>query len=159
MKTAIVTGSFDPITIGHYDLIRRASELFPRVIVAVLDNTEKRFLFSSQKRFLSVKSCFADNPNITVRLWNGLLADLVLQTENAVIIRGARNSSDFEYERTLFEINRSLAGAESIILPAKKEYEYISSTFVRELIKYKRPLTGYVPENAIDILKGENDEQ
>ncbi|HAN20267.1 MAG: pantetheine-phosphate adenylyltransferase [Clostridiales bacterium GWF2_36_10] len=155
MKTAIVTGSYDPITTGHFDLIKRASELFPRVIVAVLDNTEKRFLFNTEKRFLSVKACFSHNANITVRLWNGLLADLVLQTENPVIVRGARNTLDFEYERILFEINRELADAESIILPAKKEYEFISSTFVRELIKYKRPLTGYVPDKAIEILNKE----
>ncbi|PKM62537.1 MAG: pantetheine-phosphate adenylyltransferase [Firmicutes bacterium HGW-Firmicutes-21] len=152
MKTAIVTGSFDPITMGHFDVIERASQLFSQVIVAVLDNTEKRFLFSAEKRFQSVLECFKDNTNISVRLWNGLLADLVTQIENPVIVRGARNAGDFEYERMLFEINRSLAGAESIVLPAKKEYEFISSTFVKELIKYKKPLYGYVPNEAIEVL-------
>lgn len=155
MKTAIVTGSFDPITIGHFDLIKRACELFPKVVVAVLDNTEKRFLFSAEKRFLSVKACFEDNARITVRLWNGLLADLVAQTEEPVIIRGARNAGDFEYEHMLFEINRALVAAESIVLPSKKEYGFISSTFVRELIKYNRPLEGYVPKKAIEVIKNE----
>jgi len=154
MKTAIVTGSFDPITIGHYDIIERANALFSKVIVAVLDNTEKHFVYSAEKRFLSVKECFSDNANITVRLWNGLLADLVLQTESPVIVRGARNTCDFEYERMIFEINRDLAGAETVLLAAKREYEYISSTFVRELIKYKRPLDGYVPKRAIEVLNG-----
>lgn len=155
MKTAIVTGSFDPITIGHYDIIVRAKELFPRVIVAVLDNSEKHFSVSAEKRFLSVKECFSANPEITVIEWNGLLADLVLQTEEPVIVRGARNTFDFEYEHMIFEINRDLAGVETVLLPAKREYEYISSTFVRELIKYNKPLDGYVPEKAIKVLIGQ----
>jgi pantetheine-phosphate adenylyltransferase len=152
LKTAIVTGSFDPITAGHYDIIMRAAELFPRVTVAVLDNTEKRFYFSPEKRLKSVQKCFEDKSKVDVLLWNGLLADFVLQTEDPVIIRGARNSVDFEYERMLFEINRQLSGVESIVLPAKKEFEYISSTFVRELLKYGKPLNGYVPQKAIEVL-------
>ncbi len=152
MKTAIVTGSFDPITAGHYDIIMRAAELFPRVTVLVLDNTEKHFYFSPEKRLKSVQKCFEDMDRVNVLLWNGLLADFVLQNGNPVIIRGARNSVDFEYERMLYEINRALAGAESVILPAKKEYEYVSSTFVRELLKYGKPLDGYVPEKAIEVL-------
>lgn len=152
MKTAIVTGSFDPITNGHYDLILRAAALFPKVIVAVLDNTEKHLLFRSQKRYLSVKRCFDAVPNVEVLLWDGLLADLAEQTADAVIVRGARNAVDFDYEKMLFEINRTLSGVESVILPAKKEYEFISSTFVKELIKYKKPIDGFVPERAIEVL-------
>jgi pantetheine-phosphate adenylyltransferase len=151
MKTAIVTGSFDPITIGHYDIIQRAAALFSKVVVAVLDNTEKRMLLSAKQRLDSVKECFDDCDNITVKPWQGLLADLVMQTDNPVIIRGARNAGDFEYERMLFEINRELSGAETVILPAKKEYEFISSGFVKELIKYKKPLDGYVPARAIEV--------
>lgn len=152
LKTAIVTGSFDPITVGHYDVIMRAAELFPRVTVAVLDNTEKRFYFSPEKRLKSVQKCFEDNNRVDVLLWNGMLADFILQVDQPVIVRGARNSVDFEYERMLYEINRTLAGVESVILPAKKEYEYISSTFVRELLKYDKPLDGYVPAKAIEVL-------
>ncbi|MDD4163786.1 MAG: pantetheine-phosphate adenylyltransferase [Eubacteriales bacterium] len=152
MKTAIVMGSFDPVTIGHYDIIKRAKALFPKVIVVVLDNSEKNFLFSSEKRFMSVKACFSDDKDVSVILWNGLFADLVLQTENPVIVRGARTAVDFEYERMLHEINRELSGAETVILPSKRENEYISSTFVRELIKYNKPLAGYVPDKAIEVL-------
>ena len=151
MKTAIVTGSFDPITIGHYDIIQRAAALFSKVVVAVLDNTDKHMVFSAKQRLDSVKECFDDCDNITVKLWQGLLADLVVQTQKPVIVRGARNAGDFEYERMLFEINRELSGAETVILPAKKEYEFISSGFVKELIKYKKPLDGYVPARAIEV--------
>lgn len=152
MKTAVITGSFDPITVGHFDIINRAAELFPAVLVAVLNNSEKSFLFSEERRFGSAKACFEDNDKVKVVLWDGLLAELLATVENPVIVRGARGAFDFEYEKMLFEINRELSGTESIVLPAKREYEFISSTFVRELIKYGRPLKGYVPDKAAEVL-------
>lgn len=153
-NTAIVTGSFDPITVGHIDIIERADTLFERVIVAVLDNTAKHTMFSAEQRLFSVRSCFMNRAGVEVVLENGLLADFAAATENAVIVRGARNTMDFEYEKTLFEINKSLCGVDTVVLPAKKEYEFISSSFVKELIKYGKDTSEYIPKAAADILFG-----
>ncbi len=152
MKTAIISGSFDPITVGHLDVIKRASKLFERVVIAISSNTQKGGYLSDDARLESVKASVEDLENVEVQQCKGLLAEFCLKYENPVIVRGVRNGSDFDYERSLFIINQSLGVPETIILPAESGLDHISSTYVRELIKYNRPLDGAVPDGAIEVI-------
>ena len=152
MKTALVSGSFDPVTVGHADIVARAVRLFGRVVVAVTDNSEKRYMFPLAVRAEAARACFGARPEISVEVCTGLIADFAAERD-AVLVRGARSGSDFDYERMLCGINRSLSGVDSIVLPAAGELDHISSSFVRELIKYGRPLTGAVPAAAIRVLE------
>ena len=142
--TAVIPGSFDPITAGHADIILR-------VIVAVSPNSEKKSLFPAGTRLAAVKAAIAHIPGAEAVLLPGLLSDFAAEN-SAVIVKGARGACDFDYEKSLYDINGALGGIETVILPARKELQFISSTFVRELIKYNRPLDGYVPAEAIPLL-------
>ncbi len=153
MKTAILSGTFDPITVGHLDIIERASAMFERVVVAVSSNTEKHCRFSDSVRVDSVRAAVAHLENTSVELCTGLLAEFCARYESPVIVRGARNGSEFDYERSLFVINRNLGAPETIVLPAQSGMDHISSTYVRELVKYKKPLDGVVPEGAIRVIE------
>ena len=153
MKTAVISGTFDPITIGHMDVIKRAAVLFDKVVVAVSANTEKRCFLPDEVRILSVESSVEGMPNVSVRKCEGLLAEFCNQFENPVIVRGARTGSEFDYERSLFVINKGLGAPETIILPAESGMDHISSTYVRELIKYNKSLAEAVPEGAIRVIE------
>ncbi len=153
MRTAIISGTFDPITIGHLDVIVRASKLFEKVVVAVSKNTEKKCVLSDEVRLNAVKACLKDIENAETELCEGLLAEFCNRYENPVIVRGARNGSEFDYERSLFVINKNLGIPETIVLPSESGMDHISSTYVRELIKYGKSLKGAVPENAIAVIE------
>lgn len=153
MKTAIISGTFDPVTVGHLDIIKRASALFDRVVVAVSANSEKKSMIPDEIRKKAVEGAVSLQKNVEVELCDGLLSEFCGRYENAVLVRGARNGTDFDYERQLYIINKGLGVRESIILPADSGLDHISSTYVRELIKYKKPLTGAVPEGALEILQ------
>ncbi len=153
MKTAIISGSFDPITVGHLDVIERAAKLFERVVVAISANTQKEGYLSDAARLEAVKASVSDLENVEVEQCKGLLAEFCLKYENPVIVRGVRTGSDFDYERSLFIINKSLGVPETIVLPAESGMDHISSTYVRELIKYNRPLDGAVPNGAIKVIE------
>ena len=152
MMTAIISGSFDPITVGHLDVIKRAAKLFDKVVVAVSVNSKKEGYLSDEARLEAVKASVSQIQTVEVEQCCGLLAEFCLKYENPVIVRGVRNGSDFDYERSLFIINQSLGVAETIILPAESGLDHISSTYVRELIKYNRPLDGAVPKGAIEVI-------
>jgi len=152
MKTAVFPGSFDPITVGHYDVILRAAEIFDRVIVAVMNNCDKRYMFDLDKRFEMVRASFDGIPGIEAVKSDGLLAQLALDND-AAIVKGIRNASDFTYEYELFEINKAINGRETVFLPAAKEHIFISSTFVRELISYGRDFSAFVPAPVYKYLK------
>lgn len=156
MTTAIVSGTFDPITVGHTDLIDRAAKIFGKVIVAVSRNTEKQNMFSEKARFDSVRSVFSGAKNVKVVLLKGLLAELV-KKNNGVLVRGVRGTGDYDYETDLALINAELEGVETVFIPARPEYSFISSTFVRDLVIYHRPIEKYVPEAALEVLKNEID--
>ncbi len=149
--TAVISGSFDPITVGHEDIIRRAAGLFGKVKVVVAENTEKKNFFSAEARFDSVKAVFDNNKNIEVVKSEGLIS-VYVKSVDGVIVRGVRSASDFDYEKMLFDINNELEGVETVMLPARSEYAFISSTFVRDLIIYGRPIDKYVPKAALEVL-------
>ena len=152
MKTAIITGMFDPFTRGHEDLVRRAAKLFDRVVVLVSRNAEKKPLLPEEVRMEAIRACFAGE-NVEVVPLEGLLADFVQRYDSPVLVRGARNGVDFAYEAQLCAINRGLGNIDTVVLPAPGELSHISSTYARELIRYGKPLEGALPAPAAKIVE------
>lgn len=152
MRTAIVSGTFDPITIGHFDIITRASKLFDKVVIAVSANTKKANLLPDEVRLKAIENSVVHLGNVSVALCDGLLAEFCNRYENPVLVRGARSGSDFDYERSLYIINKDLGVPESVILPAESGLDHISSTYVRELIKYGKSLDEVLPKGALEVV-------
>ena len=152
MRTAIVSGTFDPITVGHLDIIVRASRLFDRVVVAVSKNSEKKGFLPDEVRLNAVSAAISGSENAEAVLCEGLLAELCRRYENPVIVRGARSGSEFDYERSLYIINKDFGVPETIILPSESGLDHISSTYVRELVKYGKPYDNVVPDGAYEIV-------
>ena len=153
MKTCVIPGSFDPFTLGHRDMVVRAARLFDRVYVAIMINTEKKGMldFATRKALAEV-SC-ADIPGVTVITAEGVLCDLCTALGAEAIGKGARDTSDFAYEKQLADINRRICpGLETVLLTARPENECLSSTFARDMIKYGRPLDGIIHPDAIKLL-------
>lgn len=155
MKSAICPGTFDPITLGHESVVRRAAKLFDTVYVAVLDNIDKKTVFTTEERVLFAKKVFADDENIKVITSNGLLADLAVDLGVAAMVKGVRDTQDFEYEYNLFLINNALAeGLESVFIPSYAEQTFISSTAVRDIGSYGGDLKKFVnPAIICDVSK------
>lgn len=151
MRTAVITGMFDPFTRGHENLVRRSLDLFDQVVVVISRNSEKQGFLPDRVKLDSIWACFPDK-RVQVVLLEGLLADFVKQFENPVLVRGARNGTDFEYEAQLRAINMELGGIETVILPSSGSMAHISSTYARELIRYGRPLHGAVPTPAANVI-------
>ena len=147
MRIAVCPGSFDPITLGHLDIIRRASALFDRVWVCVMANGEKsRGMFPPQRRLELVRLAVEELPNVEAELWTGLLADYARQRNAGFLVKGARCGTDFDNEYQMAWINRSLAvELETVLLPARPEFSYFSSTMAREMIRYGQDLKRYLP--------------
>ena len=153
MKTeptvAVVTGSFDPVTAGHLDLITRAASLFDTVWVAVSANAEKNNLFSAEERTTLVRLATAALPNVKTALCEGLVSDFLREKNARILVRGARSASDFDYEYDLAHIMRRFDPAlETVILPTAPTLSAVSSTYVRELLRYGAPLGDAVPETV-----------
>ena len=157
MRIAVCPGSFDPITLGHLDIIRRASALFDRVWVCVMANGEKsRGMFPPQRRLELVRLAVEELPNVEAELWTGLLADYARQRNAGFLVKGVRCGTDFDNEYQMAWINRSLAvELETVLLPARPEFSYFSSTMAREMIRYGQDLKRYLPSAvAEEIGKG-----
>ena len=151
MRTAVITGMFDPFTRGHETLVRRSLDLFDQVVIVISRNAEKQGFLPDRVKLDSIWACFPDK-RVQVVLLEGLLAEFVKQFENPVLVRGARNGTDFEYEAQLRAINMELGGIETVILPSSGSMSHISSTYARELIRYGRPLNGAVPAAAANVI-------
>lgn len=147
MITAIYPGTFDPITLGHLDIISRASKVFDKLVVSVVMNIEKNPLFDIEERVELIKRAVQDYPNVEVTSSIELLADFAKQYDNSVIIKGLRNHIDYEYETTMAVFNKKLnPNLETFFITAKLEYTYVSSTAVRQLALYGADLSDYVPK-------------
>ncbi len=159
MNIAVFPGSFDPVTLGHIDLIGRAAGIFDRVYVCAMVNSGKTPMFTKEQRFEMLSAAVADFENVTAEVWTGLLADYAKEKGARYLVKGVRNGTDFDTELGMAQINRALdASLDTVLLPARTEYLHVSSTMVREMVKYKRPLEPYMPVAAIRIMKGwEND--
>ena len=161
MKTAICSGSFDPITLGHLDVIRRAAAIFERVCVCVSPNAEKKNqMFTPEQKLLLVQTAVADLPNVEAELFPGLLADFAVSHGANVIVRGIRNVTDMDVEYQMALINRGLhPELETFLLPASPAYQHFSSSMAREMIRYHQPLENYLPMSIIPLLRDMTEEK
>lgn len=149
MVIAVFPGSFDPVTTGHMDLIRRSAQLFDRLVVGVLMNSAKQPFFSVAERVEMLKELTEDIPNVSVKSFDGLLVDFVEQEQAQVIVRGLRTSVDFEYELPLAQANYKLNGkADTVFLATAPEHSFISSSAVKELVRYGGDISMMVPESV-----------
>ncbi len=153
-KIAVYPGSFDPITIGHTDIISRVSKIFDEVIVLVSDAGDKNYLFSSTERANFIKKCFESQKNIKVDIHQGLTIDYMRKQKAQVIVRGLRAVADFEYEGTLANMNYRLAPEiETFMIFSRPEYYFVSSRGVKEVAKNGGDLKGLVPDFLISDLE------
>ena len=135
MKKALFPGSFDPITLGHYDIIQRATALFDEIIVAVGENADKRYMFSVEERKAFIEKAFAHEKKIKVVSYQGLTVDFCKKMDTEFILRGLRNPADFEFERAIAHTNRDLGEVETIFLLTAVKTSHISSSIVRDVIR------------------------
>ena len=145
MKRAIFPGSFDPFTIGHYDIVKRGLELFDEIIIGIGRNSTKRETFPIREREEAIKKIFANEPRVKVAIYDCLTVDFANAQDAPFILRGIRCVEDFEYERNMAEANKQLSNVETIILYTRPEYAHISSTLVRDLYAYGKDVSDYVP--------------
>ena len=134
MKTAVYPGSFDPVTMGHLDIVERTSQIFDKVVIGVLNNRAKSPLFSVEERVNMLKEVTADLPNVEVQSFAGLLIDFVRKNEAQIIVRGLRAITDFEYELQMAQTNRVMAPeVDTLFLTTNLRYSYLSSSIVKEI--------------------------
>ncbi|MFO8087584.1 MAG: pantetheine-phosphate adenylyltransferase [Bacteroidales bacterium] len=146
-KIAVFPGSFDPITVGHKSIILRAADLFDKIIVAIGENAQKEHFFSIQQRTEWIETVFKDYPNIEVDSFSGLTVDYCRRNNIGYILRGLRTSADFEYERSIGQVNKMLYnGIETVFLLTKPEHTALNSSIVRDILRHKGDARQFIPE-------------
>ena len=150
MKTAIFPGSFDPITLGHKDIIEESLNIFDSVIIGIGQNSEKKYMFTAERRKQFVEEAFKSINNIEVKIYDELTVDFCKKNNADFIIRGLRNVSDFEFEKNIALTNRKLGGIETVFLLTSAKNSFISSGIVRDLIKNNGDYSLFIPE-GLDI--------
>ena len=156
MRIAVYPGSFDPITLGHMDIIKRSAKLFDKLIVAVLKNVDKKALFTIDERVGMIGKLVKKYDNIEVVSFEGLLIDFMKSVDARIIVKGLRVGLDFDYELQMSHMNRKLSKdrVETILLMASTEYSYISSSSVREILHFRGDISNFVPGDIVqDIYK------
>lgn len=146
MRTAVFPGSYDPVTLGHVDIIERALPLFDIIILAIGVNTDKKYMFSLEDRLNFLKETFKGNEKIKVDTYEGLTVDYCKKEDARFILRGIRNSLDLEFEKTIGQNNYKMAGIETVLLLASPENSHISSTVVRDIKKHGGDFSYLVPK-------------
>lgn len=153
-RTAVVPGSFDPVTLGHLDIIKRAADVFDTVYVAVLNNSSKKSLFTVEERIALIKEVTKDFLNVQVDASSGLLVDYAKSKNAKAIVRGLRAVSDFEYEMQITSMNRFLdESIETFFIMTKNQHSFLSSSIVKEVAKYGSDVKGLVPKIVADALE------
>lgn len=150
MKRAIFPGSFDPITLGHVDIINRALPLFDEIIIAIGVNSEKRYMFSLEKRVDFIKEHYKNEPKIKVETYQGLTIDFCKKIDVDFILRGLRNPADFEFEKAIAQTNRKLSGIETVFLLTSAETAFMSSSIVRDVHSHGGDISIFVPNSVLN---------
>ncbi|HRV53375.1 MAG: pantetheine-phosphate adenylyltransferase [Bacteroidetes bacterium] len=145
MKTAVFPGSFDPIHNGHREIVERMLPLFDKLIMAVGVNADKKYLFTTEQRLQWLKEVFGNEPKISIEQYSGLTADFCKKRNAAYLIRGLRNSSDFEFEKAIAQMNRKLGGIETVFVISSPEHAPLSSTILRDIIVNGGSVNDLVP--------------
>ncbi len=147
MKTAVFPGSFDPFTKGHEELVKRAIPLFDKIVIAIGINSQKKYLFSLEQRVEWINQVFKDHNSVEVDTYEGLTAHYCQKIQAEYLLRGLRNASDFDYEKTISQLNAMVGdGLETIFLISEPQYSHFSSTIVREIIKGGGDASPFLPE-------------
>lgn len=150
MRKAIFPGSFDPITNGHFDIIKRGVSLFDEVIVAIGVNAEKKYMFSLEDRKRFIEEAFKDEPKVKVITYSGLTIDLCKKEKADFILRGLRNPADFEFEKAIAHTNRVMSKIETVFLLTAARTSFISSSIVRDVLRNDGDISQLVPESVLD---------
>ncbi|WP_405383504.1 pantetheine-phosphate adenylyltransferase [Maribacter sp. LLG6340-A2] len=145
MRRAIFPGSFDPLTLGHHDIIMRGITLFDEIIIAIGKNADKKYMFTLEQRMKFITETFKDEPKISVKSYQGLTVDFCKKVNANFILRGLRNPGDFEFEKAIAHTNRKLSEIETVFLLTSSGKSYISSSIVRDVIRNNGDYTGLVP--------------
>jgi pantetheine-phosphate adenylyltransferase len=146
-RTALFPGTFDPFTIGHHSLVARGLELVDEIIIAIGVNENKQTYFSLDQRLKAIHTLYRDEPRVRIEAYDSLTVDFARQAGARFILRGIRTVNDFEYEKSIADVNRTLCGIETFILFTEPEHTHISSSIVRELLKYGKDISSFVPRS------------
>lgn len=145
MKKAIFPGSFDPFTIGHYSVVKRGLELFDHITIGVGSNCSKKSFFTLEKRLDIIRQAFHDEPRVSVKAYDSLTIDFAKEEKADFILRGVRSANDFEYEKSIADINKRLSSIETVLLFTEPQYSAVSSTIVRDLLSYGKDVAAFLP--------------
>jgi pantetheine-phosphate adenylyltransferase len=154
MRRAVCPGSFDPVTNGHLDIVKRAASLFDEVIVAVGVNVSKSRLFSAEERLSMLEQGVADLPNVRVEGFSGLITTYCREADAGAIVKGLRSGTDFDYELQMAQMNARLTGVETVFVPANPQYGFVSSSLIKEVASYGGDVSGLVPDFVLGPLAG-----
>ena len=146
MKTAIFPGTFDPFTVGHASIVERGLPLFDRIVIGVGVNDNKRTLYTNEERVRNIQEIYANEPRVKVVVYDDLTVDLAKREGATFILRGIRSVKDFEYERDIAAMNERLSGVETVLLFTEPQYMSISSSVVRELLRFGKDVTEFLPK-------------
>jgi pantetheine-phosphate adenylyltransferase len=149
MKKAIFPGSFDPITLGHVDIIERAIPLFDEIVIAIGINADKNYMYETEKRKNFIEETFSNQPKVTTATYSGLTVEYCKRINAEFILRGLRNPADFEFEKAIAQTNRKLSGIETVFLLTSAETSFISSSIVRDIIRNNGDVSVLVPTSVI----------
>ena len=146
MQRAVFPGSFDPVTIGHQDIVNRGLKIFDEIIIGVGENTDKKYMFSSNERFDFISKTFEADTKVLIKTYDGLTVDFCKKNNAEFIIRGLRNPADFEFEKSIALTNREMTGIETVFFLTSPKNSFISSSIVRDLIKNKGDYKLFIPK-------------
>jgi pantetheine-phosphate adenylyltransferase len=150
---ALCPGTFDPVTYGHVDIIQRAARCFDEVVVAVLENPDKQPLFGVDERVAMLKDAVADIDAVTVESFTGLLVDFARAKGTTSVVKGLRAVSDFDFEMQMAQMNSRMAGVETFFVPTSPQWSYLSSSLIKQVVRYGGDITGLVPSFVKDRLE------
>ena len=155
-RKAIFPGTFDPLTIGHYSMVKRSLDLFDEIVIAIGQNDAKKTYFSLDDRLEMIRSLYRNDNRVTVEAYNNLTVDYAKSVNANFIVRGIRSVNDFEYEKTIADMNRNISGIETVIMFTEPEYTHISSTIVRELLRFGHDVSQFIPEGLVLRMGNDN---